>query len=66
VKIPAPWAALRLLYAGYAAASPEKINGDARIWKVKVLVDDPAGGKRSLWLKLEFQQELPDPRTWPR
>ncbi len=63
-KIAGPWSVLRLLH-DYANAKPEKL-GDAKVWKVNVLVDDPAGGKRSVWLKLEFQKELPDPDQWPR
>jgi hypothetical protein len=67
VPVDGPWAALRLLHLNRDGRPTALGEGKTRTWKVELLVPGPDQKQRlSVWLKLEFEKELPPLRDWPR
>ena len=61
ILVDGPWAALRLLHLTAAKRNPK----DPHKWTVELPVTDEAGKKWSVWLEVEYDQELPDLSDWP-
>jgi hypothetical protein len=65
VEVPGPWSAPALVHRS-RAGQPTAV-GEGKSWKVELLVPGQAPGRElSVWLKLDFEKELPPLRQWPR
>ena len=65
VDVAGPWSAPALLHM--SRAGQPTAAGEGKSWKVELLVPGQAPGRElSVWLKLDFEKELPPLRQWPR